>query len=675
MKLSLNWLKDYVDPRLSTDELVHRLTMAGLEVEEALAHGRDTVLDLEITPNRPDCLNTIGLAREISAITAKNLKLPKIKDHKPSKVNSFSVKIEDAKDCNQYIATLINHVNIASSLSWLAERINAVGLKAINNAVDVTNFVLMEYGQPLHAFDFDKLEGGKIIVRRARQGESIITLDGIERKLDPSILVIADAKRPVAIAGIMGGKGTEITAATKNILLESAQFDMGLVRRASRLLGLKSDSSYRFERGVDTNGVLTGANRATDLLLELTKGQLAGRSVSGVTQKNKTHVIALSLKDIEGLLGTKVSLPQVKNSLTRLGLGVLAKKADFKITIPSFRGDLKQPVDIIEEVARVLGYDRLDVSFPHIQVVNITANSRPRDIRQLTAQVLLAEGYNEMITFSLISQKDLQKSNLSHLPVAALQNSLSNEHCLMRPSLLPSLLSVALTNLNRGQRDLKLFEIGKKYSIQGERYTLGILAAGRRALDWQSNHKDQIDFHDIKGALEAVLFRIGVAVQFKFGEDASFDINACAHLLWENNLIGTVGRVSKVVLNQWDIKANDIFFAEIDLESLFTVPALRVKYEAVSDFPAVSRDVSLALKKDIPYAKIKESCLILGGNILKSVNLIEEYTGDKIQAGHRGLVFSLVYQSLERTLREDEVNAAHASILKALTGDFGALLR
>ena len=674
MKLSLQWLKDYVDPKLSTEELVERLTMAGLEVEEIHTVSGDTVLDLEITPNRPDCLNTIGLAREISAITAKNLKLPKIKAHKPT-AKKCAVSIQDKKECSRYIATLIKDVHVAPSPPIITARLNALGINAINNAVDSTNFVLMELGQPLHVFDYDKLVGGKIIVRRAKTGESIVTLDGVERKLDESILIIADAQKPVAIAGVMGGLETGVTAATKNILLESAHFDMGLVRRAGRKLGLKSDSLYRFERGIDIEGVLTGANRATDWLLELTKGKITARTDINYTKKSAKQTITLSINDIEELLGTQVSASQVKSSLLRLGLKIIVSKSGgFKVVPPSFRGDLKQPVDIIEEVARIIGYDRLAMSFPHIQVANIVPNSRPRQMKQICEEILLASGYSETINYSLISQKDLIKSGLEAMPAIALHNALSQEHCILRPSLLPSMLSVAAFNFNHGQKNLRLFEIGKRY-FKGERTTLAILATGKRTQDWRSNSKDSINFYDLKGVLEQVFARLNVPISFDPCDRETLDVSARVYLKLNGECAGIAGKVARKVLTQWDIKNSEVYFASVDLHAFQALPPKQIKHERISEFPAINRDVSLAVKKDVTYARIEELCRKFGGSILKDIHLIEEYTGDKIQNGLRGLVFSLAYQSKERTLREEEVNAAHQLILKALADDLGAIQR
>ncbi len=682
MKLSLNWLKDYVDHGLSPDELIHRLTMAGLEVEGTAVVDGDTVLELEITPNRPDALSILGLAREVSAITGKALKSPHagtaFKSTKKAKLAPVFVHIENKKDCPRYIGTLIRNVRIGPAPQALARRIHSMGLKQINNAVDITNFVLMEMGQPLHAFDYDKLAGGKIIVRRAHAGEAIVTLDGIERKLDPSILVIADAKKPVAIAGIMGGLGTEITASTKNILLESAQFDMGLIRRASRALGLKSDSSYRFERGVDAQGVLTGANRAVDLLLHATQGICAARADAGEALKLKPKPIAISVDAIEGLLGSKVSGLQVKGILTRLGMSVkTGKKNQFTVTAPSFRVDLKQPVDLIEETARIIGYDRLDVSFPAIKAGNIAPASGLREVKNSITQALLTNGYSEAITYALISKSDLDKSGLPHDQAIALHNALSQEHMFLRRSMLPSLLKIAVTNINRGQKNLRLFEIGKRYlsGKEGERLTLGILATGRRQQDWRDNDKEPMDIYDLKGALQQVFSRLNVTVEFGPCEWLVLDPACAAQFHLKGESIGLMGRVQTDIARNWDIKNQDIYFASVDVQALQEMPALRRHYEPVPEFPAIVRDVSLAVKTDIAYAQIEAACRDLGGNILHHVHLIEEYTGDKIQSGYRGLVISLQYQSHQRTLREEEVNQVHHKILAALTQQIGALQR
>ena len=519
MKLSLNWLKDYIDPKLSTDALIERLTMAGLEVEAVETIGGDTVLEIEITPNRPDCLNILGLAREIGAITGKTVKIPKIKNFKATPLKNF-IHIENKKDCSRYIGTLIRDVEIKDAPQVMKQRLDSLGINAINNAVDITNFVLMETGQPLHAFDYDKLAGGKIVVRRAKAGESFVTLDGIERKLDTSILVIADAQKPVAIAGIMGGRDTQITAGTKNILLESAHFDMGLIRRACRKLGLRSDSSYRFERNVNFEGVLTGANRATDLLLQLTGGHLSGRGEISSKTKSIATKIKVKISDIESLLGIKVTPLKVKAWLAGLGFKVTAKAGTLTVTPPVTRADIGQDVDVIEEIARMIGFDRLPSQMPVIKSSNIPVDKKPREVKDQVRRVLTAGGIDEIITHSMINTRALIKSNMAEIPTVRILNPLNQDQELMRPSMLPSMLQAAVTNINRGQKDLRLFEIGKRYFMDGEKETLGILLTGRRTQDWRSPKKDTVEIFDLKGVLERIFQSMGISPVYETNQFA-----------------------------------------------------------------------------------------------------------------------------------------------------------
>ncbi|OGX05737.1 MAG: phenylalanine--tRNA ligase subunit beta, partial [Omnitrophica WOR_2 bacterium GWA2_47_8] len=483
MKLSYNWLKDYVAVKLPPEKLAHRLTMAGLEVEKIESVNGDSVFELEVTPNRPDCLNVLGLAREVSAILDASLKAPKVEKLRiPSQ--KIDISVEDKKDCGRYIGTLISDVKVASSARWLEEKLQSIGTRGINNVVDITNFCLMELGQPLHAFDHDKLKGGAIIVRRARSGETIVTIDGVERKLDPSILVIADAQRPVAIAGIMGGRDTEVSERTKNILLESAYFDQVLIRRASRKLGLSSDSSYRFERGVAMQTVETASTRAAELIKKEAGGKVsAQQDVFSKTQKKAAPAIALSLREINDRLGSNLSLAKCKAILNRLGFSVSSSGKDkLRLTAPAFRNDIKENVDIVEEVARIIGYDNLPLSIPRIQVENITIKSNQTHEKKIRG-ILTALGFDEIITYSMVNQSMLDKTALGHLKGVRVQNPLSQDQEMLRPAVLPSLLSIVLLNLNRGQKDLRLFEIGKVYSCEAEKKMINIVASGSKPGD------------------------------------------------------------------------------------------------------------------------------------------------------------------------------------------------
>ena len=674
MKLSLNWLKDYIDPKLSTNELTERLTMAGLEVESVETINGDTVLEMEITPNRPDCLNILGLAREIGSITGKTVINPKIKSHKIPHLKNL-IQIENKKECSRYIGTLIKDVQIKNAPLEMKHRLTALGINAINNAVDITNFVLMEIGQPLHVFDFDKLVGGKIFVRRAKDGESIVTLDGIERKLDSSILVIADTQKPVAIAGIMGGRDTQITASTKNILLESAHFEMGIIRRACRSLGLRSDSSYRFERNVNFEGVLTGANRATDLLIAQTGGHLSRRDEISINAKSIATKIKVKIADIESLLGIAVKPVQAKTWLSRLGFKVTTSAGALTVTAPDNRADIQADVDVIEEIARMIGFDHIPLELPHVNMVNIVVDQGPREIKNKIRKVLMAGGVDEIITHNMINSKMLIKTKMPDIKYIRIFNPLNQDQELMRPSMLPSMLQVAVTNINRGQKDFRFFEIGKRYFLDGEKETVGILLSGRRSNDWRSSKKDAVEVFDLKGLVDRILESLGINAVYAPNSFAVLDAGCAASITLNGKYLGSFGKVDRAILNNWDIKNQDIYFAGIHLDEIYPLPRKTLKYQPSSEFPAIVRDVSLAVKKETPYKKIEETCIKHGGDILKSVNFIEQYLGDKIPAGTKGLVFSCQYQSNTRTLREDETAQVHERILQALIQDLGAIRR
>jgi phenylalanyl-tRNA synthetase beta chain len=676
MKISLQWLNDYVDHKLKADDLAHRLTMAGLEVEHVEDFGHTKVFEIEVTPNRPDCLNIVGLAREVSALTQATLKRPDIKAYKPTK-EKVSVTINDRDDCGRYIATVISGVRVEESPKWLKERIEALGMRPINNVVDITNFCLMELGQPLHAFDYDKLAGKKIIVRRGKNGESIKTLDGQTRKVDDNVLVIADEKRPVAIAGIMGGEDTSVTSGTKNILLESAHFSLGLVRRSTRSLGLTSDSAYRFERGVDWDTIATGANRAVDLVLKLAGGAVELRT-DVTTHKPKTQRVAITVsqKDIEGLLGAKLPLARCKTILTKLEFDVKAGAKDtLRVTPPQFRGDISQTVDIIEEVARIVGYDNLPMTQPLIKAVNIMPDQSRRNKKKTIYERLIAQGYNEIITISMTNQRNLDKSALKIPNPLKITNPLSGDQEFMRPSLLPSFLSVVTANVNHGEKNLRFFEFGRLYSAGSERETLGILLAGQRHEDWRGK-KEPADFYDLKGAVESALEPLDLKnISFSAGQEPGFDADQCAVLKLDGKTAGTIGRVSGQALRAWDIKVQNVFFAQLDIEALAALPKPAPWFSAAIDYPAVVRDISLAVKQEVTYDAVQEICVSLGGQNLKTVRFVEEYVGDKIQPGYRGIVFSLVYQSAKGTLKESEVNQIHDRICQALVEKLGATRR
>ncbi len=674
MKLSLQWLTQYIDHGLSSDELANRMTMAGLEVEAVHLAGNDTVFEIEVTPNRPDCLNVLGLAREVAAITDRDLKAPPVKAYADQA--QVDIVIEDKEGCGRYIGTRIDGVTVGAAPAEKVAFLQAVGLKSISNIVDITNFVLFEFGQPLHAFDADKLEGGKLIVRRAKKGEKIVTLDDVERALDEGILVIADARKPVAIAGIMGGRDTAVTAGTRNILLESAYFDMGLVRRASRKLGLSSDSCYRFERGVDLATVASAADRATDLILAMAGGRVvARRDVSLREAAEVRRVIEVSSHDVRTLLGTDIDFVRSKRILERLGCAVIGIGDTLSVQPPRNRNDLKIKEDIIEELARVVGFDNLAMSLPRVGAINITVDRDKEEFNGRLAGSLVAQGFHEILTHAMISRGALEKTGYAGIAPMSLQNPMSAEQELMRPTMLPSALQAVAFNMNRGQKDLKFFEIGKRYFPAGERWTLLLVMTGRHEGDWRRGKREAFDLFDLKGALEAAFAALRVrGLEFRGVEAGVFEAGQSAGVFLKGQALGSMGRVSGDVLGKFEIKKAPVYAAEIDLAPAADTRMPQAKFSLPDEFPAMVRDVSLAVRA-ARFEDIKAACAARGAGLLRKIELVEEYRGDKINKDCRGLVLSLTYQASDRTLTEDAVNALHEGIVKDLMEKFEAVRR
>jgi len=676
MKLSLNWLKQYMDHSLSPEELAHRLTMAGLEVETIQKFGDDVVFEIEVTPNRPDCLSILGLAREVSAILDKDLRIPEIQEHEDS--GEVDITIEDPDACGRYIGTVIEGVSVKSIPADKAKLLQALDANTINNIVDITNFTLFELGQPLHAFDLDKLEGGKIVVRRARKGEKIVTLDDVVRELDHTVLVIADAKKPVAIAGIMGGRDTGVTSTTKRILLESAYFDLGVVRRGCRKLGMTSDAAYRFERGVAWKTVETGSNRTTDLILSLAGGKVVGRKDAVAKNMDLSRrEVSVSLEDVQKQLGAPLELTRAEKILKRLGCIVSVSQNKLNVITPHYRNDLKIKEDIVEELARVVGYDNLPMSLPQVSAVNIPVDLERERFFNRAADGLVGQGLHQIMTYALISREVLRKARYEGSVPIALQNPMSTEQEIMRPTMLPGFLTVAADNIHRGQKDLKLFEVAKRYLPEGERWTLGILMAGKRDNDWRRAKKEAFDLYDVKGSVEELCAKLRIKdISFFPSEKPGFEPDQCAEVLLKGKAIGQLGRVDQEIVADWDIKKSAIYFAEVDLESVRDAVAPNEKYVLPVGFPAVTRDLSLSVREgSASFAALKALCEENGKGLLQRIDFVELYTGDKIEIGCKGYVLSLTYQSEERTLTDDEVNKLHEGIIQKLIEKFGVKQR
>lgn len=676
MKISYNWLKDYVQIKLKPPALAEKLTMAGLEVVSWEEKMGDWIFEIEITSNRPDWLSAIGIAREVAAITGAKLKLPKLSSigYRLSSIDDFEISIQDKKSCPFYSASLIKDVKVTSSPDWLKQKLEAIGLRPVNNIVDITNFCLMETGQPLHAFDSDKISANTIIVRRAKQGETIVTIDGMERKLNPGILVIADAKKPIAIAGIMGGIETEVTEKTKNILLESAYFAPTLIRRASRILGISSESSYRFERNADIENVLPSAKRAVNLIQDLAKGKLI--SICAQPQKPpkpNPRKISLCVDSVENLLGIKITPQKIKSILSSLQFKLTAKKNSFIVRAPSFRQDIQEEADLIEEIARIFGFEKVPQTLAPVKIFSVKKDSQAL-LKDFSRQFFISSGFNEIISLNLISRGALLKTNLNYQNLAAIENPLSKEQEILAPSLIPGLLNAVKNNLNHNLRDLKLFEVGKNYLADKEFASLAAVICGEKYANWLRASLEKSSFFDLKGAIAAFLERMGIS-GFEFEIAASAAFKNCASIKIKDEEIGILGEISDEVLLNWEIKQKGIFLSEINLEKVSQFFKLEKKFTALASFPSVKRDISLVIKDEIPSDAVFKTARQSAGDLLRDLRLVELYSGGQVPAGFKGMTISLEYQSKQRTLTDSEVNLIHDKLCMAFKEKLQAKIR
>jgi len=678
MKISYNWLKEYVDIKLKPEQLAEKLTMSGSEVTTIEKIGSDYLLELEITPNRPDCLSYIGIAREVAAVTGRKLKLPQSTIHNPRSTILPKVTIMDKDLCPKYTARIIKGVKVGPSPKWLVEKIEKMGLRPVNNIVDISNFVLFETGQPLHAFDYDKLKGGEIIVRRAKKDEKITTIDRDAKTLQADTLVIADAQRPIAIGGVMGALNSEVTDSTTNILLESAYFSPVSIRKTSRSLGLTSESSYRFERSVDLGGVIPASDRAASLILELSGGQAGSIKDAGKSAQRQKE-ISLSLLYLKSILGCSIPSPSVKKILTSLSLTVKTKTKDkLSIKIPSTRQDLKSDIDIVEEIARIYGYNNFPSTIPTI-VGHAERRQFERKVNDLTRETLISLGLNEIITYSLIAGKFLEGLDVNPAKIIKIKNPLSREQEIMRPTLIPGLLSIISRNLNRRLKNQKIFELGKAYFKDGKKFEeehyLSIAITGESSTSWHDRRK--VDFFDLKGIIQTLFDRLQIAgVNFVGGVDKSSPLSEGGTLLLTNSnkTVGIIGKLKKEVLDRFDI-STEVIICQIEIGNLLKLIKLKKRFSKIIKYPSVTRDLSIIIDEKIVNANIMSIIKKIGGTLVKKVEFFDQYHGDQIPSGKKGLSYSIEYQAKNRTLTDVEINKLHSEIRTALIEKLSAQIR
>ena len=690
MKVQVDWLKEYVKIDAPVAELGHMLTMAGLEIEshELLDEEKGDVLELNVTPNRGYCLSHLGVAREVSALMGGTFNPPDALQAlgKSWGANPVAEKIavENLEEslCPRYAALVIENVKPGPSPKWLCDRLQAIGLRPINNIVDITNFVMMEYGQPLHAFDRELLSGNKIIIRNANKGEKFTSLDGNELKLGVDALVIADEEKPVALAGIMGGANSQVSEATKNIVLESACFDSSAIRKASKKYGLRSDSSYRFERGVDMEGVITAQARAACLIQELAGGDICKGRIDVYPKTRENIQMALRVSRVNQLLGADFSAEQIKEIISRLGLKVEAaiKGGTLQIEIPGFRPDLTREVDVIEEIARVDGFDKVDTVYPVASVRPVRIALRQTMLRKIR-EVLCHTGFSETVHFSFVeceqAENYLSSFASTEDKVISLKNPLSSENDTMRTSLIPGLLKTIQNNLSKGQKPLKLFEIGSVYFIdsQGKRVQKTVLTAAvlgpYELTPWKPRGKEY-DFYDLKGALDNLCSHFGLQVGFPANVNRSYLLEEkSANCYVDANELGYMGQLSP---DKTEI-AEKVFVWELDLQKLEKSLPPRPHFQNIAKFPETYRDISILVDRQVTSQKASDLILKAGQPLLKRVELYDHFEGKKIQSDKKSLTFALSFQSKDKTLSDDEVSPLFETIVQTLKTELDASLR
>lgn len=709
MKISPEWLREFVDLKVDNDRLAADLTSVGAGVEGIIGDGDSSVFEMEITTNRPDEMNHYGLAREAAAIYDVPLKpiQPKLPSSAkaasssqrggtadgvpstfapqsaPSQVvvstavapavrshaGAFPIEIEEPDLCPRFSARVLRNVTITPSPAKVAERLALLDQRPINNAVDATNYVLWEIGKPTHVFDLDLLDGGKIMVRKARPGETLKTLDGVERKLTVDDLVVADARKPVGLAGVMGGFDTMITGKTKNILIESAWWDPATVRKVSRRHGLHTDASHRFERGADFESTILSCDLVAEMILASGGGELVGDVVDVIAKRMDQAPIALHMSEVCRILGEGLSTHQILHILRKLGFDATPERTDaseFTVHVPSWRLDVSREIDLIEEIARVHGYDKFPNTLPSYAGAVIEKPDAKKDAKLRSS--LLGLGYNEAISLVFISHEDAKKFSAAG-PVE-LANPQSEEASVMRTSMLPGMLNMIAYNLNRGIDDVRLFEMGSIYeyadkrSVEKQRLSLGTTGSALQASVNQQGRA--CSFYDLKGDVESLLahFQHG-SVVYDTQTPEYYHPGRSARGLMDGAVVAHFGQLHPNLQSQRKLR-QDVYIAEVYLDRLYNHELFEPIYESLPRYPAVQRDFSFVFDDSVWFEKIESAVAELNIRELRSFTPVEIFRGGSVPPGKYSLLLRALFQSNDRTLREDEVAQWSSQVIRSL---------
>jgi len=673
-------------------ELVH-----GIPLLEALGLD-DLLVEVDLTPNRPDCASVIGIAREVSGVTRTPLTLPVESATLELSRRDFSVNIEDSEVCPRYAARLIRNIKIEQSPWWIRKRLLSIGQRPINNVVDITNLVMMEYGQPLHAFDYDTIEGRQIIVRHPKSNENTFTtLDGEKRSIEPDMLMICDAKKPIAVAGIMGGLNSEVSDGTTNILLESACFGAVSVRRTARRLKLPSEASYRFERGVDPGGCVTAMERAVSLLCEVAGGEAMEGGIDSYHGIRPLNSKQLRISRTSALLGIKLDYDTIADALQSIGMQCKPKDDDtIWVLSPTFRIDIEREADLVEEVARLIGYDNIPATLPKVGL-SYPEQDPKRTLRKYTSTLLADMGFTEAINYSFVTENhssmmQLKEEDKRRAHVQLL-NPLSEEQSVMRTMLLPGLLENLKRNINFQKNAVKLFEIGKVFTPQGEneqpieKERLTCILSGQRSGDASSlyNNDESVDIFDAKGITELLLETLrlhGVgrndAITLRTPAEKELEVfsepSQCLILDSDQGIVGQLSKLTSEVSKEFGIK-QDVFFIDLDFELLCSLNAAAKTFQQLPVFPAVKRDIALLVPTAVKAGDMLDTIRTSKEKFIENCEIFDVYQGKPLDDGMKSVAVSVTYRSPTKTLTEKNVNKSHTKIINTLTSKFHGSLR
>ncbi len=648
----------------------------------------DHILELGLTPNRADCLNMIGVAYETAAVFERKLTLPKpsLNESDESASDYISVKVDDFGDNPYYGAKVIRNIKVGPSPEWMQSRLISAGIRPINNVVDITNYVLLEYGQPLHAFDYDQFGSKEVLIRRAEAGEKVMTLDEEMRKLEPHHLVITNGTKPVAVAGVMGGADSEVSDETTTILLEAAYFKPSIVRQASKDLGLRSESSTRFEKGIDRNRVYESANRAAELMAEIAGGEVLEGIVEAGPRFVDPEKVIVRGERANKVLGTNIETKEIHEILERLGFSYEHENDEFTVEVPARRTDITLEEDLIEEIGRIYGYDKIPATLP--EGATTTGGLTPSQMkRRKVRRYLESVGLYQALTYSLTTKK---KANAYHglateeePAFISVSMPMSEERAVLRRTILPQLLEVIQYNQNRQLNDVAVYEIGSTYLTDegnlakhpNEHQKLAAIFSGLWHFHPWQQEKKPVDFYVVKGVLDGLFKKLGVSgrIEYQQVKREGFHPGRTAIVLLDGKQIGVIGQLHPADQKEWDIKETYLF--ELDLDIVFDTDVEPVVYSALPRYPSISRDIALILDQDVSAGEVQSGIKAAGGELLKEVSIFDLYEGEHMDEGKKSVAYSLTYYNPEKTLTDEDVEKVHSKVLSYVKEKFNATMR